>query len=322
MISNFKKLQIANELFDKNIKKSIKCFKNILKIENLDENIVNECKEKLYYIKIYNTITKGDIKTLQSFKFNNKILYNNKNNLLHHCIDCGDLKMFKILLKLGGHVNMINNSNTLLEYACMKKDPNIVNFLLNNGANLEKHIFLRKNTKNMIINFDDIDILIILKIILFNNLKCKIDNIKFLKNNFNFLKNYFTNEIKIGINNFKLDALIIGLNYLFYQKKSYNTYKNILIEELNYNFNSNFFCPVRKLDIVLINIIPFINYPFNLTSEFVIFNDLKFTIKKYYNHDNFKNILYSYLVDYYVKKNITTLDHLGLIVYKILNKNI
>ena len=44
----------------------------------------------------------------------------------------------------------------------------------------------------------------------------------------------------------------------------------------------------NKIDIILTNLLPFINYPFNLSTEFIVINEIKYLIlkiikKKMYN---------------------------------------
>ena len=43
-----------------------------------------------------------------------------------------------------------------------------------------------------------------------------------------------------------------------------NTYINIIKEELNYELLNNNICPNNKIEIILYNLIPFINYNYNL----------------------------------------------------------
>ena len=177
----------------------------------------------------------------------------------------------------------------------------------------------------MNISYDDIDILILTKLILYNSLQYEKKNIKNYKNNFNFLNNYLDNNLKIGINKFNLNEIIKGLNYLFLNKNSFIHYKNILEEELSFSLKISNICPQRKLDIILINLIPFINYPFNIETPFYIKKELLFLIKKLNNLKNskdFKNLIFKNINNIYIKNKLFTLDQLGFYIYELNLKNV
>ena len=323
---------LSEKYFERDIVKSNKIYIKILKKINEDSDIElsnndikkikKNVKKKLKFIKLYKRILTGDIEYFKNIQNINSKLYSIKNyNLAHLCIDTGDKEILRYLFIKGIPINIINNNQTLFEYALKKEDPNIINFLINVGCTLEKYIFIRKNTPDIILNYDDIDMIILEKILLFNTNKSKTINFNNIENNFDFLKKYIDLNTPLGINNFTLNNLIDGLNFMFKNKNSYYTYRKILEEELSYNLMTEYYCPKRKLDIILINLIPFINYPFKVTSNFLILNELRFIIKTLKNNKNFKNNLYNYLISNYVQKNICSLDFLGIHIFTI-NKNI
>ena len=97
-------------------------------------------------------------------------------NLPHQCVKLGDTTILNIFFKKGLKINNVCNNYTLFEFACLQKDINVITFLINNGADLQKHLYFRKDTKKMDINVDDIDLLILIKILLFNSIKNKKKN--------------------------------------------------------------------------------------------------------------------------------------------------
>ena len=70
------------------------------------------------------------------------------------------------------------------------------------------------------------------------------------------------------------------------QMNNLKTYIEIIKEELEFPY-SIMTCPKNKIDIILTNLLPFINYPFNLSTEFIVINKIKYLIlkiiKKIYN---------------------------------------
>jgi hypothetical protein len=111
---------------------------------------------------------------------------------------------------------------------------------------------------------------------------------------------------------------------MFKNKDSYETYKKIIIEELDiFEENKDLTkCIYNKIDLVLINIVPFINYPFNIGSVFILKNEIKYLIKYILvnNKKDYKNILLTKLFDYYIQTNLFPEDYIGIIVYNILSK--
>ena len=97
--------------------------------------------------KLFNIIETGDNNYLNNLKYGeiNFKIYNEYGlTPLHYAIKYGDTTFLKNALKLGGQIDETNKfGNTLLEYACLEKDPNMINFLLQYGANMQKHLLFR-----------------------------------------------------------------------------------------------------------------------------------------------------------------------------------
>jgi len=301
-----------------------------------------ECNKLLSsnILDIFQLIDQNNIQSIKDLPYINFQTINKKGNtVLHHSIDIGDIGIIKELLKKGGRIDSINgNGNTLLEYACLKKDPNIIHFLVAHGASMEKHLFFRKGKNKYYLNKTDIDIAILLKLIVCNSVEnnqnsiniASIESIKNIckdntnHNSFAFLKNYFNTNELIGLDKYTVNELIIGLNNMFNNKLSIDTYITIITEELNTyeehkKINS---CSYNKIDIILSNLIPFINYPFNLGCIFLLKNEIKYLIQYILkcNKKEFKNLLLSKLFETYIQTNLFPEDYIGIIVFNILSK--
>ena len=303
-----------------NLKESNKTnkFKNIIQTTEAEcHKLLNSNKEQIDIFKLITTNNINSIKDIELINF--REINSNGNTVLHHAIDIGDTGIIKELLKKGGCIDSVNgNGNTLLEYACLKGDTSIIHFLVMHGANMAKHLLFRKGNKRYYLNKPDIDMAILLKLIVTNSF----NHTCYTK--FIFLEKYFNLTELIGLEKFTIVDLLIGLDYMFTEKESYNTYKLILIEELNnYDINKSINnCIYNKIDIVLSNIVPFINYPFNISSIFLIKNELKYCINNILknNKDNFKEILISKIFDIYINPKLFPEDYIGIIIYNILLK--
>ena len=348
MLNNALKLyETGKKNYTKDIKLAKRCFtlsletlnklkntKNIGEYESLIQITEDECNKMLLHSKnsenIFDLISKNDINTIRNINnINFREINSIGNTILHHAIDVGDTGIIKELLKKGGMIDTVNgNGHTLLEYSCLKNDPNIIYFLTNHGANIEKHLFFRKGNNKYYLNRCDIDIAILLKLITSNSLKS--DNIT--SNNitsntnsqFSFLEKYFNVNELLGLDKFTIKDMIIGLDYMFKNKTTGATYKQIIIDELDSyeNYNKINACKYNKVDIILTNLVPFINYPFNISSIFLIKNEIKYLIKNILkiNKKDFKNLLLSKLFDIYVQTNLFPEDYIGIIVFNILSK--
>jgi len=313
-----------------------KCIKMSLdNLNKIKDNDMIECKQLIQTteaechklltkqnINIFSLINMNDINTIKNLSYINFREINDKGNtILHHAIDIGDTWIIKTLLKKGGQIDSVNgNGNTLLEYACLKKDPNIINFLILHGADMKKHLFFRKGNDKIYLNKSDIDMAILLKIVISKSQK--ISDAKSDINKFKFLEKYFNMTELIGLDKYTIVDLIKGLDIMFNEKESFNTFKKIIIEELDvYNIGVNK-CSYNKIDIILSNMVPFINYPFNLSCIFLIKNEIKYIIYNILNNNKkeFKNILLLKLFETYIQTNLFQEDYIGIIIFNILSK--
>lgn len=304
----------------KHLKKSLQLLKKFDKTEEIND-LISQTESQYKKVKntnLFKLISKNEIKKIDKIKKYDFREFNQYGNtILHHCIKVGDSEILKILLKKGGNINEINgNGHTLLEYACLCKDPNIINILLLLGADMKKHLFFRKGNNKFFLYKNDIDLAILLKILVFKSF-----NYTDYKN-FEFLLKYFNINEFIGLEKFTIKNILCGLNNLFENKNSYITYKNIVEEELefylkNTQIDNCYKCP---LDIILINLVPFINYPFNITSDFIIRKELEYCIKKILNENkkNYKNLLLNYIFSKYIETKLFKEDYIGIIVYRII----
>lgn len=315
--------------YKNHLKKSLNILKNLndskeLNKYNLDEEItelLNLTEKEYKKINVFKLISKSNVNKLKKFKnFKFNELNNEGNTILHHSIKMGDTEILKILLKNGGNIDSVNGyGHTLLEYSCILGDPNMINNLTLLGSNMDKHLFFREGNNKFYLQIPYIDIAILLKILIYNSQKHNnFDNFKFL------LKYFNSNEL-IGLANFKFFHLLIGLDYLFKNKMDkLETYKQILIEELDYyqecKENNIDTCYYNKISIITILLIPFINYPFNISCDFILKNELKFIINKLKNNNkkNYKNLLFNYIFKNYINNNLFKEDYIGIIVYQIL----
>jgi hypothetical protein len=321
----------ARKLFELSLN-AIKEFRK-LKPDALSNTIINnteaDCMKYLNTTNVFDLVTKNNLEAIRNLEhINFREIDGNGNTVLHHAIDVGDTGILKEMFKKGGMIDTVNgNGNTLLEYACLKKDPNIIAFMASHGANMQKHLFFRKGDHKFYLNKSDIDMAIILKIIIVNRLKYQNEkNDKTDYASFIFLEKYFNLSELIGFDKYTIRDMLIGLHQMFNNKESYKSYSQIINEELIEFENSKHDkinkCIYTKIDIILSNIIPFINYPFNTASIFIVKNEIKYLMKNIlrYNKKDFKNILMTKLFDYYIQTGLFPEDYIGIIVYNILSK--
>jgi hypothetical protein len=307
-------------------KKSLEILNELKKLNNSNYNQIIQTTEA-ECIKLLNTndnifelIRKNDLNSIKNIEYINfREIDSNGNTVLHHAIDVGDIGILKEILKKGGMIDTVNgNGHTLLEYACLKKDPNIISFIISHGANMQKHLFFRKGDKRYYLNKSDIDLAILLKLIIINSFN------KTEYTNFSFLNKYFNINELVGIDKYTIKDIMIGLHSMFNGKESYHSYRMILDEDLTEfdiykNINK---CIYTKLDLLLSNLVPFINYPFNIASIFVLKNEIKIMMKNILknNKKDFKNILMTELFEAYIQPKLFPEDYIGIIVYNILSK--
>lgn len=346
----FKSYLSGKKYFDNDNDKSYEYFKQCIIIlddiknnqEEIDSNIINIINEteteccKYLTLTIENTIEKpidiikidynkelfdiietGEINKLKNKKYgeiNFNILNENGLTPLHYAIKFGDTTFIKECFKLGASIDLTNKfGHTLLEYACLEKDPNIVNFLLLNGCDIKKHVQFREG-KKYFNKGNQIDILLLQKNIL--NTNQRRNEIKYLDFVLNYINNISldyceTNNTTISKEKISIENFLIKFdNYLDEINIDYrNTYIDIIKEELSYNLSNKLGCPQDKMDILLSNLVPFIDYGYirlnwiiSLEIKYIILKILKNKIK--INTEELKNELSEILYLTYIKPDL------------------
>lgn len=324
MLGKFKNLlkDLQNKYKNKNYKFSnLRLISKILNTKDLYDNKYNDYIDIINMIKQYIII---DLNTIVQFKninlfteisngniqlFTNifipekyQYIYNDEGNtLLHHCIINNDISIFKLLYNNYNYpINLINkDKKSLTIYCLLNKELDIYEYIKLNHT-IPKNWYVLKNNINH--NYNYIDIPIIINILINQT----------TKETFN-IPNINMNEL-IGFNNYTFNDLF---NFIKIKLKSnYNEYIKIINEELEY-YIENYSCYNSKLEIILYNVIPFIDYSIidenkikhnlYISSENILKNELNFILK---NKNYKKKINNSY-----IKKNLYTKNY----IYKILN---
>lgn len=328
-------LKVLRDQYSNKIKKHEKlldeseseCHKYIsLTIESTIESEYK--KEKVINTKeLVNELEKGDLNLIKIAKYGEINFTENIENetILHLAIKNGDTTFLKYAFRLGARIDTTNNiGNTLLEYACLQQDPNMINFLGEHGANMQKHLYFRSGNDKNINNNNPIDICILLKIVL-SYIPIESDDKRVnnkIYNKIKLLQNLINMNEKINLNNYTYKDLLIGLMYLLNKlpEESAITYLNIINEELNYIMSNKLGCPKNKLELILTNLVAFIDYPFNISIDWIIIYELKYLIinlikkKKKYNSFDIKTELMNLLWETYLKNGIIQEDYLGCLI--------
>ena len=295
----------------------------------IDSTIESECKKDRHIntLELLNELDRGELNLIKSAKYGEINFTENIENttILHLAIKNGDTTFLKHAFRLGARIDTTNSvGNTLLEYACLQQDPNMINFLGDHGANMQKHLYFRSDHNKYINNNNPIDICILLKIVLsyipkqYNDKKI---NNK-IYNKIKLLENLININDKINLNDFTYKNLLVGLMYLLNKIPEENalTYLNIINEELNHMTSNKLGCPKNKLELILTNLVPFIDYPFNLSIDWVIICELKYLIinlikkKKIYNSFNIKKELINLLWEIYLENELIQQDYIGCLI--------
>jgi hypothetical protein len=248
--------------------------------------------------------------------------------ILHWAIKHGDTSFLKHAFKLGARIDITNNNgNTLLEYACLEQDPNMINFLGQYGADMRKHLYFRDGTHKYSNKNDSIDVCILLKIILsYLSNDIKIINNNVIINKIKLIKNLIDLNEKINIDEYTYNDLFLGLSILLHiiPEDYAMTYLNIITEELSYNINNKLGCPKNKLELIIIHLVPFIEYPFNISIDWIITHELKYIILKIIkikkNSLDIKIELLEYIWNNYVTTGIISNDYLGCLISQWITK--
>lgn len=267
-------------------------------------------KQPLEFNKIFDVIKKGDLTVFDNIILNpNDLVKNNGDGItpLHLCVEVGDTTILKKLLNYDVSINTINSKgNTLIEYACLCGDPNMVKFLTSHGALIKKNLFLRDNQVKIKLKTNNLDCACICKIMLMNSYK------QILKPELSELKKKVNFNDLCGFGNFTIKNLLIGISHSI-DDISLKSYLNIILEELSYDLKDYIFCYKNNVEVLVYNLVPFIEYKFNITQENTFLMELYF-LKKKYN----KKYLIDILFDRYVE-NLVPEDFIGVQIKKIIN---
>ena len=298
-------IKILNDLKDKNIKitdnlveiideTETECSKYLtLAIENsIDKPQIKRVKSYDSDNELFELIEIGDIDRLKEYKYGD-VDFNIVNEYgltpLHYAIKYGDTGFLRQSFKLGAGVDQTNKfGHTLLEYACLEKDPNMISFLSAYGADMKKHLTFREG-KKYFNKSNQIDIAILEKKILESSNKNNW-KIKYLHFVFDYIKptelididycNSTNSTLSDGNITFeklltKLDEMIDSFN-----KDSRETFISILKEELSYDISFKLGCPTKHIELILYNIIPFMESEYNLKLSWLISLEVKYLILK------------------------------------------
>lgn len=297
------------------------------------ESSIDTENNKTHDIKLTNLFSSleiGDLNLIKKAKYGdiNFNEYINNQTILHWAIKYGDTSFLKHAFKLGARVDLTNyNGNTLLEFACLEQDPNMINILGQYGADMRKHLYFRDGTLKYINKNDSIDICILLKIILsYLSNDINIVNNNVIMNKIKLIKNLIDLNETINLNEYTYNDLFTGLTILLHTipVESAITYLNIITDELSYNLNNKLGCPKNKLEVIVTYLVPFIDYPFNITIDWVISNELKYIILKLIknkkNSLDIKKELLENIWNDYINMGIITEDYLGCLISQWITK--
>lgn len=293
--------------------------KNDDKNDDFDKNddMLNEIYRKtMSYIKtlrddLFVLVEEGDINKVKKY-YNQKnshedfYIYNDDGfTPMHYAIKNGDTLFLKYAFSLGVHIDTPDkkNGHTLLEYACLLGDPNMINFMIMNGANIKKHQEFRNSVKYYNQN-KQIDYNLILKYILTNCVPSK-------NNLLDFVFKYIDPNGLAGIDNITVKEFIMRLEDFLLKIPivSKQSLVNILKEELT---NDNMCAYVTKLEILLYNIVPFIDYPFDLSLRWLIILEIEYLSTKMKSKDE----LHQNLNERYIKNYLLPNDFMQNLISK------
>ena len=274
-------------------------------IKNYCKKIINELFENNLYVEnklisdnIFTPVEEGNLDGISiTESYNNFKVYNAEGlTPLHVCIKNGDTSILKRFLKGGESIDLNNkDGHTLLEYACELKDPNLISFLISHGSNPKKHLLFRENNKDCKMFTNDIDLANIIKICLQKGAliksKNEINKSLDIKEKFkNICLKNISDDYLVGLGDLTFN---IFYNYLedtlfSLNEDSIKSYIDIIEEEFNYSFMNRLGCPSNKFEVLMINLVPFIEYSYNISTKFVILNELIYTIKFIFDKNNMK----------------------------------
>ena len=310
-------IKACKEIYEEDKEKTIKYFKdnldiiNILKEDNnididflekteteclkylnlsIDTNIESEHNNvKIIKIKdLVQSIQIGDLSEIKKLKygqinFKKFITFRSttdvkQETILHYAVRFGDTGFLKYAFYIGSKIDITDaQGHSLLEFACLQQDPNMIGFLIQYGCNLQKYLYFREGNIKFNNQCNYIDIAILIKFLIINNHESF--------NNKNYIEkicNFINLDEAIGLDNLKMKDFLKYLNnFLNNISNEYsNTYISIIEEEISFSLKNKLGCPMNKLEIMLVNLIPFISYPFNLSIDWIISLELKYLLMK------------------------------------------
>lgn len=255
---------------------------------------------------LFEIIETGTINKLKEYKYGdiNFMIYNiDGNTPLHMAVNYGDTSFLKRAFILGARIDITNKTgHTIFETACLAHDPNMMNFLLLYGADMRKHLRFREGSK-FSTTCDMIDTMLLEKMILSvsNN-----NNIKYLDWITKYINMNDILDIQLQQSSNKLTNmnLILKLDNMLstFSEEKRNTFISILKEELEYDLHFKLGCPHNTIELILYNLVPFIDYNESLRYDWLISLEIKFIILRILKNklkintkklkDELKNILY------------------------------
>lgn len=240
--------------------------------------------------ELFEMVNTGYLKKIKEYKYGqvNFNVYNDAGlTPLHWAIRCGDTSFLKESFKLGAHIDTSSKyGHTLLEFACLEKDPNMINFLISYGSDMKKHLIFREG-KKYFNNGNQMDILLLEKYVIEHSTALPENKLLYLgwltlpgqsiDLEYCDTKNSTISKNTISIVNFiqQLDNLLSNLN-----EEHRNTYLMIIKEELSYSLVFKLGCPVNPIEILLYNLVPFINYVEPLKLRWLLSQEVKYVILK------------------------------------------
>ncbi len=339
ILDDIKKLPIQENFVEILDETETECGKYITNtIQQIIEKPTENNKEinKKEENELFQIIETGNIDKLKEYKYGEfKISYDkNGQTPLHYAIKFGDTTFLKYAFKIGAKIDQTDKcGHTLLECACLEKDPNMINFLLSCGADMKKHLKFREGNKYYN-NGNQIDIILLEKIIINEPADNKY-KIKYLEWIFNYIKDDYISLEICALNNSTVSerkipftVLIQKLDFILnnLSEESRNTYLSIIKDELSYDLSFKLGCPTNKKEILLYNLVPFIDYEFNLKLDWLLSLEIKFIIIKILknkvkiNINDLKNELFEFLYNSYIKENIISENNIDILVLQWINK--
>jgi hypothetical protein len=291
---------------------------NLNKVDDEKKTIINDIYNKINKYRVllkdnlFDLIDKGDIININKYyNLNDFYIYNNEGfTPMHYAIKNGDTLFLKYAFGLGVDIDTPNKQNgyTLLEYACILGDPNMINFMILNGANIKKHQEFRTNCKYYNQN-KQIDYNLIIKYLIINNNKEKNGT------SLSFIFDYISPTYTIGLDDITINELVLYIEDFLLKIPilSKQSFINILKEELQYDLINSIYCPNNKLEIILYNIVPFLkDFSFNLSLRWLIQLEIKYLYYKL----NDKKLVLEKINNIYIKTYLLPNDFIQNLISK------